>query len=143
MFNQPLKKEFLIMSESKLHPKGNPVTWFEIYVDDLARAKVFYESLFECTLNSLPTDGSFEALSFEGKMPATGAMGALMHHPMRRANALGTVVYFHVQDCAEQLEKVLGLGGQILRDKWSIGEDGFIALVSDSEGNTIGLNSFK
>ncbi len=131
------------MSQSKPHPQGNPVTWFEIYVDDLARAKLFYESLFECTLNPLSTDGSFEALSFEGKMPQTGAMGALMHHPLRGASAGGTVVYFHVEDCGELVSRVKGLGGQVLRDRWSIGADGFIALVSDTEGNTIGLHSFK
>ncbi len=131
------------MSEFKAHPHGNPVTWFEIYVDDLARARVFYESLFECPLTPMPNDGSFEALSFAGCMPANGAMGALMCHPMRRANPGGTIVYFHVEDCAQLLSRVKRLGGQVLKDKWSIGSDGFIALVSDSEGNTIGLHSFN
>ena len=27
--------------------QGNPVGWFEIYVDDMARAKKFYKSVLE------------------------------------------------------------------------------------------------
>ena len=30
----------------------NPVTWFEIYVEDLASAKVFYESVFNYSLSA-------------------------------------------------------------------------------------------
>ena len=37
-------------------PKTNPVTWFEIYVEDLARAKAFYESVFNCSLIKEKTD---------------------------------------------------------------------------------------
>ena len=37
----------------------NPVTWFEIYVHDLARAKAFYEVVFDCALMPEQTDGSF------------------------------------------------------------------------------------
>ena len=53
----------------------NPVTWFEIYVDDLARAKVFYESVFKYSLIPETTDGSFEAFRFPGAMPGNGVMG--------------------------------------------------------------------
>ena len=34
-------------------------------------------------------------------------------------------------------------GGRVYREKWSIGEYGFISLVVDSEGNMIGLHSMK
>jgi uncharacterized protein len=32
---------------------ANPVGWFEIYVQDLERAKKFYETVFETRLNKL------------------------------------------------------------------------------------------
>jgi len=32
---------------------NNPVAWFEIYVDDLARAKQFYESVLGVNLDVL------------------------------------------------------------------------------------------
>jgi len=31
----------------------NPVVWFEIYVQDTARARAFYESVFQTTLKRL------------------------------------------------------------------------------------------
>jgi len=33
--------------------KNNPVGWFEIYVQDLDRAKKFYESVFQLKLEKL------------------------------------------------------------------------------------------
>ena len=38
----------------------NPVSWFEIYVDDMPRAKQFYETVIGTELNQLsdPNDGN-------------------------------------------------------------------------------------
>jgi len=124
-------------------PQTNPVTWFEIYVEDLARAKVFYESVFNCSLIQENTDGSFEAYRFPGGMPGNGAMGALMKHPVRKPSQEGTIVYFNCDDCQTQSELAKKNGGQVFRAKWSIGQDGFIAIIGDTEGNAIGLHSFK
>ena len=121
----------------------NPVTWFEIYVHDLARARRFYEAVFGCSLTRETTDGSFEALRFPGGMPGNGAMGALMKHPLREPSAAGTLVYFHCEDCEIQIARALTQGGQVLKPKWSIGDDGFIAIIGDTEGNSIGLHSFR
>jgi predicted enzyme related to lactoylglutathione lyase len=126
-----------------MNSKTNPVTWFEIYVEDLARAKIFYESVFHCSLIPEKTDGSFEAYRFPGGMPGVGAIGALMKHPMRKPSQEGTMVYFHCDDCQTQSELAKKNSGQVFREKWSIGQDGFIAIIGDTEGNVIGLHSFK
>jgi hypothetical protein len=65
-----------------------------------------------------------------------------MKHPERQPSAQGTLVYFHVDDCAVIAERARVLGAPIHRNKWSIGTDGFIAIIGDSEGNAIGLHSF-
>lgn len=41
--------------------KPNPVGWFEIYVQDMPRAKAFYASVFQCEFVSLtnPSTDSF------------------------------------------------------------------------------------
>jgi len=59
---------------------NNPVVWFEIYVDDLARAKQFYESVLSVNLDVLsdPNDTSIEMLSFPSDMENHGASGALV-----------------------------------------------------------------
>ena len=36
---------------------GNPVGWFEIYVDDMARARAFYEAMLGVTLTPLESPG--------------------------------------------------------------------------------------
>lgn len=126
-----------------MHINKNPVTWFEIYVEDMERAKKFYESVFECLLTSEKTDGSFQAYRFPGEMPGNGAMGALMKHPMRKPSLEGTMVYFHCEDCEIQSKLALANGGHIFKPKWSIGNDGFVAIIGDTEGNSIGLHSFK
>ena len=121
----------------------NPVGWFEIYVSDLERAGRFYASVMERTLSQAQTDGTFDALEFQGQMPGSGAMGALMKHPMRKPSLDGTMVYFSCDDCGKTAELALQQGGQIFKPKWSIGDHGFIAIIGDTEGNAIGLHSFK
>jgi predicted enzyme related to lactoylglutathione lyase len=120
----------------------NPVGWFEIYVDDLDRAGRFYSSVLERDLRPAPTDGTFDALEFEGQMPGSGAMGALMRHPMRKPSLEGTIVYFSCDDCGKTAELALHHGGKVFKPKWSIGDHGFIAIIGDTEGNAIGLHSF-
>lgn len=121
----------------------NPVGWFEIYVDDLERAGRFYSSVLERKIQPAPNDGTFEALEFEGQMPGSGAMGALMKHPMRKPSSEGTLVYFSCDDCGKTADLALQHGGVVYKPKWSIGDHGFIAIIGDTEGNAFGLHSFK
>jgi len=51
------------------------------------------------------------------------------------------MVYFVCDDCAEQAKRAKQAGGQIVKEKFSIGDYGNIALVSDLDGNIIGLHS--
>jgi predicted enzyme related to lactoylglutathione lyase len=121
----------------------NLVTWFEIYVDDMHRAKTFYETVFGCQLIAEKVDDTIEAFRFPGGMPGIGAMGALMKHPLRKPSKEGTIIYFHCEDCESTSQKAKDNGGEIFRIKTSIGQDGFIAIIGDSEGNVIGLHSFQ
>ena len=121
----------------------NPVGWFEIYVDDLERAGRFYAAVMERELSPAKTDGTFSALEFQGAMPGSGAMGALMQHPMRKPSAEGTMVYFSCDDCGRTCDLALQHGGVVFKPKWSIGDHGFIAIIGDTEGNAIGLHSFQ
>lgn len=124
---------------------SNPVGWFEIYVQDLNRAKKFYESLFDTRLNLLmpPTD-ELEMWSWNGDQNSYGTPGALVHLKKETPpKGLGTMVYFACDDCGVQEAKVPKLGGKVERKKMSIGEYGFISIVYDTEGNMIGLHSMK
>jgi predicted enzyme related to lactoylglutathione lyase len=122
--------------------KTNIVCWFEIYVQDIERAKKFYESVFQLTLARLSNPDA-ELWAFPMEMGKWGAGGALVKMEGKSSGGSGTIIYFSCDDCAVEQARILAAGGQILREKWSIGEYGFIALALDSEGNTIGLHSLK
>lgn len=124
---------------------NNPVTWFEIYVDDLARAKQFYESVLSVNLDALgdPNDTSIEMLSFPSEMDKYGATGALVKMEGVTAGGNSTLIYFECEDCAVEESKVEAAGGRIQKPKMSIGEYGFVSLTVDSEGNMFGLHSMK
>ena len=123
---------------------SNPVGWFEIYVQDMPRARKFYEALFDAKLEELKSPaGELEMWSFKGDTNAYGTPGALVKMKDAPSGGLGTLVYFMCEDCAVQEAKVPKLGGKIHRPKISIGQYGFITLALDTEGNMIGLHSMK
>ena len=120
----------------------NPVGWFEIRVADLDRARKFYEAVFDQTLTPLPSgDPQVEMLVFHGDPSQHGANGALIVHPMKRPSTEGALVYFSREDCAFQAALATQHGGRIFKPKFSIGPNGFIAIIGDSVGNAIGLHS--
>ncbi|MFT3666044.1 VOC family protein [Piscinibacter sp.] len=127
--------------------KPNPVVWFEIYVQDMARARRFYEAVLRCTLEPLPMPegeaGGMEMLSFPMDMNASGAGGMLVRMDGVSPGGGGTLVYFGCEDCAVEQSRVEAAGGRIHKPKFSIGPYGFCAVVVDSEGNCIGLHSMQ
>jgi len=120
----------------------NPIGWFEIHVTDMDRATRFYEAVFQQTLNPLPSpDPQMEMRMLSGDMTMHGANGALVKHPMKKPTTEGVLVYFSCEDCATQQALAVEHGGKIFKPKFSIGANGFIAIIGDSEGNAIGLHS--
>ena len=119
----------------------NPVGWFELYVQDMPRARAFYEKVLGVTLSPLPTP-DLEMLAFPMDMEAPGSSGALVRMPGVPSGG-STLVYFVCDDCAVEGSRVAEAGGKIHRDKISIGEYGFIVLAVDTEGNMFGLHSMK
>jgi predicted enzyme related to lactoylglutathione lyase len=118
----------------------NPVIWFELYVDDMARARAFYETVFEVTLESMGDTG-MEYYAFPMQNDQVGAGGALAKMEGMAPGGGGTLIYFHCDDCAVEESRVAGAGGTVIKPKMSIGAYGFMSLVLDTEGNTIGLHS--
>lgn len=122
--------------------KNNPVVWFEIHVQDLQRAKAFYEQVFQTQLTNLG-DETMEYWTFPGDMETNGAAGALVKEDAVPPGGNSVTVYFSCQDCAVEAERAKAAGGQIREAKMPIGEHGFISLVTDTEGNVIGLHSMQ
>jgi uncharacterized protein len=122
---------------------NNPVGWFEIYVDDMDRAKAFYQTVLKVELEQLadPTEGHADMWSFASNSEQYGASGALVKMDGISAGGNSTHVYFSCEDCAVEEARVVEAGGSIHQPKTSIGEYGYCTLAIDSEGNMFGLHS--
>lgn len=122
---------------------SNPIGWFEIYVNDIDRAKTFYQKVFGVELVRLsdPTDSGIDMWSFGSDFERYGASGALVKMDGFPAGGNSTIVYFSCEDCALEEAKVQPAGGKIHQPKMSIGEHGFCTLAIDTEGNIFGLHS--
>ena len=125
--------------------KFNPVTWFEIYVDNMERAQKFYETVLNVTLQPLsdPTESSMQMLAFPSSMESFGTSGTLVKMEGSKAGGSNVIIYFGCEDCATEESRVENAGGKVCQPKMSIGEFGFCSIVTDTEGNTIGLHSMK
>jgi len=121
---------------------GNPVGWFEIYVQDMPRARRFYEQVLGRTLEKLEA-GGLEMYAFASQQDRYGTGGALVRMPGFPSGGNSTLAYFMCEDCAVEQARVVPAGGRIEKGKFSIGPYGFISLVYDSEGNMFGLHSMK
>jgi uncharacterized protein len=125
---------------------NNPVAWFEIYVQDMGRAKAFYEAVFGTQLTKLENPGlepGMELWAFPRQQTAYGATGALVKMPGFEPGANSVLVYFSCADCAVEAAKAERVGGRIQKPKMAIGPYGHIALIFDTEGNLIGLHSMQ
>ena len=124
---------------------NNPVGWFEIYVQDMDRAKRFYESVFQTKLERLesPAGIPVELWSFPMMKGQMGASGALVKMADGPSGGNAVLVYFSCADCAVEAARTAAAGGHLMREKMSIGPYGFIALIRDTEGNMIGLHSMQ
>lgn len=128
----------------------NPVVHFEIYVNDMNRAKAFYEAVFQTKLNQMPNqtpETEMDMWAFpvdkETGMSGYGSGGMLVKMQGFGPGAGGTLVYFGCEDCAVQAAPAAQHGGSVVQEKTQIGEHGFMTLVKDTEGNIIGLHSMQ
>ena len=122
----------------------NPVGWFEIYVQDMERAKAFYQKTLQVTLEHLEMPG-VELWAFPPLMQPDnpGCTGALVKMDGKDSGVGGTLIYFVCEDCATEAARAGQNGGTIQKEKTAIGLYGFIALIVDTEGNMIGLHSMQ
>lgn len=129
----------------KINETTNVITWFEIPVLDIDRAKEFYETILDIEMVER-TDGNDEAVFFPfnpNVIQATSGRvtGVLSKSERNAPSSNGTVVYINASPSIQiVLDKVEQAGGKIVAPKMRI-PAGFIAAIIDSEGNKIGLHA--
>lgn len=116
------------------------VVHFEIPYDDGERARRFYAETFGWDLNPVP--------DLDYTVAATGPVGdsgpsetGYVNGGMVRRGSPVTAptLTVDVDDIDATLATVEGLGGTVLLPRTPVGEVGFSAYFTDSEGNVVGL----
>jgi len=123
--------------------KKNMVSWFEIPVTNMDRAKAFYETVFNIEITIQDIGGVMMAF-FPANPETPGAMGSLMKYESYIPSHEGTLIYFNSDDVQIELDKIEEAGGEILQLKTQISpEIGYMGIFEDTEGNRIALYSQK
>ncbi len=122
--------------------KSNSINWFEIPVADINRAQIFYEAVFDITMERNDMEQMQMAFfPFEsGNGKATGAIvQSAMHIPSQE----GAIIYLNANpDLELALGKIEDAGGGVLIPKTQITEEyGYMAFYNDTEGNKMAMHS--
>ena len=125
---------------------NNAISWFEIPAIDLARATLFYESIFSTQL--IPIDlPNIRMRMFPLDDIQNGIGGAVVDSGGFHKPSLtdGPLIYLNANpDVQLILDKVDAAGGSIMVPKTEISpENGYMAVIIDTEGNRIGLHSIS
>ncbi|WP_394846348.1 VOC family protein [Pendulispora brunnea] len=122
--------------------KNNSINWFEIPARELDKAAAFYEKTFDTKLRREVFGGEPHAI-FPVEKDAKGVTGALVSAP-RLTPGAGVLIYLDAPDGVKAtLARAKAAGAKEIAPHTSIGEQGFIAIIADLEGNQIGLHSMQ
>lgn len=120
------------------------ITWFEIPVTNMNRAKKFYEKVFDIQISLHDMEG-VQMGWFPNKNTSGVATGTLIHAGENyKPSKDGVLIYFSCDDVANEISRVEDAGGEIVFNKKEISENnGYMAYFMDPEGNRIALHSMK
>ena len=116
---------------------SNKLTHFAIHIDDIDRAKSFYDGVFDWAFNSY---GQADFLQIKADKSETGELiGALQSRKFSPVpeKLIGLECTIGVENLDEIVERVKNNGGQLLLPKTAIPYVGWIAKFLDTEGNLI------
>lgn len=116
------------------------INWFEIPANNFDRAVDFYKTVLATDLQKMKAD--FDMAFFPTSEGGTG--GCITHGNGNKPSAEGSLVYLNGgDDLATPLGRVKAAGGQVVMPKTAIGENGFMAVIMDTEGNRIAFHSMN
>ena len=140
-----LQTQLFSQINSFMEAVKNAVNWFEIPVTDFARAKRFYEAIFDFEMPEMEMEGVKMGILLYDQ-PGNGVGGAICQGEWYTpAGNNGTKVYLNGgDDLHTVLNRVERAGGQVIMPKTPIGQDmGYMAFFHDTEGNMVGLHSMN
>lgn len=113
---------------------ANPFVHVELNTTDLAKAKTFYGKLFDWKLEDVPMgDGSYTMIKV-----GEGTGGGMLKHPMPGAPSTW-LAYVMVDDIAAATKKAKSLGATVIKDVTEVMGTGWLSIITDPTGATLGL----
>ena len=117
------------------------VVHFEVPFDDGDRARGFYREVFDWNIQAMPEMGynlvSTGPVSDQGMPSEPGYIGGGMLQ--RQPPVTAPVITLEVPDIDATLAAVEKHGGSAVGEKLAVGDMGFAAYFTDTEGNLSGL----
>jgi uncharacterized protein len=123
--------------------KKNPVVHFEMPAEDKARVKKFYEEVFGWEMRQLgPEMGDYiiamtTQTDEKGEAVTPVAINGGFYQKGQGGETPRVVVA--VEDMQKAIEMVKNAGGQVMGEPMDIPNIGKFVLVTDTEGNTVGM----
>ena len=120
---------------------ANAINWFELPANNFERAVKFYNEILGAELQ--PMDHPEMKMAFFPTQN-NGVGGCVTHGNGNKPQTEGALVYLNGgDDLAKPLSRVAKAGGKVTMPKTAIGENGFIAMFIDTEGNRVALHSMN
>lgn len=119
------------------------ISWFEIPVSDFARAKAFYQTIFDFEMPEMEM-GALKMGILLHDRDNGGVGGAICYgEGYQSAGNKGPKAYLNGgTDLNTVLNRVAAAGGGVVLPKTEIApEMGYMAFFTDTEGNVLGLHS--
>ena len=121
----------------------NAISWFEIPSTQLDQTQAFYEAMLDCKMRREamgPSEGA--VFPYEGE----GIGGCVMAGPTApKPGAGGTLIYLDASPSLDAaLARATAAGGHIVMARQALPPGmGFIANITDLDGNRIGLHALS
>jgi len=133
----------------KLSADSNALTWFEIPVSNMQRARKFYETILDIKMETMPDNNPEEQTVFFPRKPGTimaksGILsGCLVKAKRVKPSSSGPLIYLNAYPSIQKvIDRIVPAGGKIVMNKTEI-PAGMIAVFKDTEGNQPALHAVK
>ena len=111
------------------------VTHFEIYAEEPAKLAEFYRGLLGWQVEKAPGIDYWRIDTGSGESRGIG--GGLLFRPIPGPRSW--VHYVHVESLDEALERIVELGGSVVRPKAAVPKAAWYAVVTDPDGNIFAI----
>jgi uncharacterized protein len=112
----------------------NAFVHVELHTTDLAKAKAFFGKLFDWKLDDVPMGPGTYTLIGVGQ----GTVGG-MTQQMAPGAPSSWLAYVNVDDIKAATEKAKSLGGKVVQDVTPVAEMGWMSIIADPTGASLGL----